>query len=101
MPETYSNKDFYLSAFLIASDFPLAGHYREGPITIFLFNCSDELKEAIKNYYDRKTMVEPIKYGQSFRMLKSVLHNSPESNSYKGKVTNVKQKEGKPTANNI
>ena len=94
MQNLYENKDFYLSAFLMASGLELVEHRRVGPITIFGFKQNDKLMNLVDQYYAVKGSVTPMIYGTYIRNLKSILHNAlSESNS---EVNYVKQnKKGK------
>ena len=94
MQNLYQNKDFYLSAFLMASGLNLVDHRRVGPITIFGFEKNKKLLSLVDQYYAMKGSVTPMKYGTYIRNLKSILHNAlSESNS---EVNYVKQnKKGK------
>ena len=94
MQNLYENKDFYLSAFLMASGLDLVEHRRVGPITIFGFKQNEKLMNLVDQYYAVKGSVTPMIYGTYIRNLKSILHNSlSESNS---EVNYVKQnKKGK------
>ena len=94
MQNLYENKDFYLSAFLMASGLDLVDHHRVGAITIFGFEKNKKLMNLVDQYYAMKGSVTPMKYGTYIRNLKSILHNAlSESNS---EVNYVKQnKKGK------
>lgn len=81
MQNIFSTKDFYCSAFIICSGHRLIGQTRVGPITIFEFNKTDELKKLVDAYYSQTARVSPMSFGSSIRNLKSLLHNSSESNT--------------------
>lgn len=81
MEKIYPLKDFYCSAFLIASGIKLKNHYRTGSITIFEFEYTERVQSLVNAYYATNALVEPMKFGASIRNLKSILHNSSESNS--------------------
>lgn len=97
MQETYANKDFYLSAFLIASGYPLCNHERKGGITTFYFKVDEKLQELIKEYYSMKSIIEPISYGNALKNLKSVIH-STDTNANSENKRNVPQFKEKRTA---
>lgn len=85
---TYTNADFYLTAFLITKGCPLKGHSQsDQQKTIFEFEDNSELRKLVEKYYSMTASVEPMAYGASIRSLKSVIH-STYSNS-KG-INNVK-----------
>ena len=47
MKKMYENKDFYLSAFLMASGIDLISHRRQGSITVFGFQNNKQLKQLV------------------------------------------------------
>ena len=77
----YQNKDFYLSAFLMASGLDLVDHRRVGPITIFGFEKTNTLKNLVDQYYSMSGSVKPMKYGSYIRNLKNILHSNVASES--------------------
>lgn len=82
MKKMYENKDFYLSAFLLASGIALQSHHREDSITVFKFNKNNTTKKLVDEYYTMSGSVKPMQYGTSIRNLKNILH-SVASESYK------------------
>ena len=82
MQNIYENKDFYLSAFLIASGIKLLTHRRDGSITVFGFEKNNKVQILVDQYYTMSGSVKPMKYGASIRSLKNILH-SVASESYK------------------
>lgn len=75
MNKSYSNKDFYLSAYLISKGCPLIGHSRENQTTtVFEFSDTVELRNLIERYYSMTGVVEPMSYGAAIRSLKSIIH---------------------------
>ena len=55
--------DFYLSAFLVASNIPLSSHERWNGRTTFKFAETDELSQLIDEYFADHVKVSPIRYG--------------------------------------
>ena len=83
----YENKDFYLSAFLMASGIDLHSHQRQGPISVFRFIKNNELINLVDQYYTDGGWVKPMRYSTYIRTLKSILHNAlSESKSEKNYV---------------
>jgi Domain of unknown function (DUF5659) len=80
MNKTYSTKDFYLSAFLITEGCDLLSHERTEGITTFQFRESGNLLNHVQAYYGLRALVNPVSYGNSLRVLKSIIHQ--ESNSH-------------------
>ncbi len=92
MQNLYENKDFYLSAFLMASGLDLVEHRRKGAITVFGFENNNKLKQLVDQYYAMRGSVKPMQYGTYIRNLKSILHNAfSESNSEVNYVKQIKQ----------
>ncbi|MGE5621185.1 MAG: DUF5659 domain-containing protein [archaeon] len=76
MKNIYLSRDFYLSAFLIASGFRMVSHSRTKGVTTFVFEDSDSLQTIVNQYFSMKALIDPILYGNSLRSLKSVIHSS-------------------------
>ncbi|MBS4027635.1 MAG: hypothetical protein KGZ58_03265 [Ignavibacteriales bacterium] len=51
MNNTYTNRDFYLSAYLIASGLEMKSHTSSNGVTTFIFEDSDTVQEFVSNYY--------------------------------------------------
>lgn len=73
--QIFENRDFYLSAFLIASGIDLISHRRQGSITVFGFEKNKQVKQLIDQYYNYSGEVIPMHYGSSIRNLKNILHS--------------------------
>ena len=80
MQKTYSNRDFYLSAYLIAEGYKLTSHIRNEGITTFHFTADENIEEIIDSYYSMQALVSPLAYSSAIRSLKTVIHSS-NSNS--------------------
>jgi hypothetical protein len=74
MNKIYANRDFYLSAFIIARGCPLTGHSRVNQTTLFEFEETAELRKLVEQYYSMTALIEPMAYGAAIRSLKSVIH---------------------------
>jgi len=81
MQMTYANKDFYLSAYLVADGFELADYFRENGFTTFIFNESVELSEAVRKYHSLSSSIEPQRYGNAIKSLKTLIKSEQISNS--------------------
>jgi len=92
MKNTYSNINFYLSAYLIAEGFELLNYSRDQGYTTFIFEESDALLEAIRTYYSLSAKTEPNKYGNAIKTLKTLIHNEQISNSKSNNYYANKQK---------
>lgn len=89
MQNTFDNRDFYLSAYLMAVGYKLISHRKAHNITTFIFDDSEELQNEVSQYFSMVASVEPMKYGLAQRALKSIIH-STNTNS-KGNYNNVQQ----------
>ncbi len=74
--DTYTNRDFYLSSYLIAAGIQLKSYHRTNGITTFEFDNSEKLHNLIQNYYSMTASVEPMAYGAAIKNLKSVIHST-------------------------
>ena len=80
----YSNQDFYLSAYLLTTGYKLIEHTRSQGLTTFTFESNDDIDNAVAEYYSMNAKVEPMKYGNSIRYLKSIIHSYSTSTSNRG-----------------
>jgi len=72
----YQTKDFYLSAYLLSTGFPLIAAVKTAGLTLFEFNESNKLNIAVTDFYAFKSTVEPITFGNSIRTLKTIIHSN-------------------------
>jgi len=82
--QTYSNEDFYLSAYLLTTGYKLIEHTRKQGLTTFVFESTNDIHDAVAEYYTMNATVEPMKYGNSIRALKSIIHSYTSSTSNRG-----------------
>jgi hypothetical protein len=82
--QTYSNADFYLSAYLLTKNYKLIEHTRTQGLTTFVFESTNDINDAVAEYYSMNAKVEPMKYGNSIRTLKSIIHSYSTSTSNRG-----------------
>jgi len=80
----YSNQDFYLSAYLLTTGYKLIEHTRSQGLTTFTFESTNDIHDAVAEYYSMNAKVEPMKYGNSIRTLKSIIHSYSTSTSNRG-----------------
>lgn len=96
MQTSYSNEDFYLSAYLLTTGHRLIEHTRKQGKTTFVFESTNDIQNAVTEYYSMKATVEPMKYGNSIRALKSIIHSYSTSTSDRGnKYEQQLHKEGR------
>ncbi len=82
--DTYTNRDFYLSSYLIATGIQLKSYHRTNGITTFEFDNSDKLHDLVQEYYSMNASVNAMAYGSAIKNLKSVIH----SNAYTKPIHN-------------
>jgi hypothetical protein len=81
---TYSNADFYFSAYLLTTGHKLIEHTRSQGLTTFTFESTNDIHDAVADYYSMNAAVEPITFGNSIRSLKSIIHSYSTSTSNRG-----------------
>jgi hypothetical protein len=78
---TYSNRDFYMSSYLIAAGMQLKSYHKTNGITTFEFGNSEKLQELVNNYYSMNASVNAMQYGSAIKNLKSVIHSNANTKS--------------------
>lgn len=81
------NQDFYGSAYLIASGFPLKSHIRNRGITTFNFEKSDKILDALEAYYSMQSTINTTQFVSAIKILKTIIHtnSNTQSNNNNGK----------------
>jgi len=79
--EVIQNQDFYASAYLIASGYPLKSHTKMNGVTIFEFKASSSIKETLDEYYSLGGSINPALYVSAIKNLKNIIHNNSNYNS--------------------
>lgn len=78
--------DFYSSAYLIAVGYELKEIYKVGSQTTFVFEGSEEAREALGGYYAMSATVNASSYAQEIKKLKTIIHQNsnikPNTNAY-------------------
>ena len=82
--DTYSNRDFYCSSYLIAAGMQLKSFHKINGITTFEFDNSEKLQDLVQDYYSMNAYVNAMAYGSAIKNLKSVIH----SNTYTKSIYN-------------
>jgi hypothetical protein len=78
---TYTSRDFYLSAYLIATGNELAQYRKDaGNLTTFIFHNSHELQQSVRKFYALEAVIDPVVYGDALRSLKSIIHANTKPN---------------------
>lgn len=77
--DKYSSQDFYLTAFLVASGHPVLSYDRQRGVTLFQFERTSELSTLVREYYADHATVSPIRYGNSLKNLKSIIHSNSDA----------------------
>ena len=79
---TYTSRDFYLAAYLVAEGNELHTYKKDaGNMTTFIFNNSQELQQQVMKFYGLEASINPIVYGNALRSLKSIIHEKQISNT--------------------
>ncbi len=74
---TYTSRDFYLSAYIIATGNELLQYTKDaGGLTTFIFTNSQDLQQEVKKFYALEALVNPVVYGNAIRTLKSIIHEN-------------------------
>ena len=68
----FLTKDLYLSSYLSSSGCPLESHQRIDGITMFSFLRTRELDTLVESYFSLKASVNPIKYDEAMRTLRTL-----------------------------
>jgi hypothetical protein len=92
MQKIYSNKDFYLSAYLIAEGYELLEYYRKNGFTTFVFLDTNELQEAIRKFHSLSALTEPVRFGNAIKSLKTLIHSDQISTSNSNNFNEHEQK---------
>jgi len=71
--QQYVTNDYYLSAYLVTMGFGFHHFERDGGITSFIFEKSDQVDDLVKLYYGFQAKVNPISYGNAMRSLKTII----------------------------
>lgn len=75
------NQDFYASAYLIASGFPLKSHNRTLGRTTFNFEQSDKILDAMEAYYSMQSSIGTTAFVSAIKNLKAILHANTHKNT--------------------
>jgi isopropylmalate/homocitrate/citramalate synthase len=78
---TYTNRDFYLSSYLIAAGMQLKSFRKTDGITTFEFDNTEELQALINKYYNMSATINVIAYGAAIKNHKSVIHSDAYTKS--------------------
>ena len=79
---TYTNRDFYLSSYLIAVGKQLKSYHKTNGITTFEFDNSEKLQDLVQEYYSMNAFVNAMQYGSAIKNLKSVIHSNTYTKSH-------------------
>ena len=79
--DKYTNRDFYLSSFIIAAGIPLKSYHKTNGITTFEFDNSEKLQNLVQEYYSMNAFVNAMQYGSAIKNLKSIIHSNTYTKS--------------------
>jgi hypothetical protein len=75
MTNTYENRDFYLSSYLICEGFEMLRHQKDSRgFTTFIFEDSLLLQEYVRKYYSLKARTNPVSFSHAIKSLKTIIH---------------------------
>lgn len=72
--EILENSDFYCSAFLVASGYPLQSHTSQLGIVTFNFVKTEEVELLLNSYYSLQGSVNPSQFVSAIKSLKSIIY---------------------------
>jgi len=73
----FTTSDLSLATTLMTDGFNLAELNRDDPRRVgFVFEDSNDLKEAIKQYWNNELLVEPQAYFNNMKQLKNRMYNN-------------------------
>ena len=87
---TYSTQDFYLSAFLNAKGHAVIDYERQRNVTYFQFEKTSELLMLVQQYFADSAVVNPVRYGNSIKSLKSLIYSQNNNTNPNDNSTNHK-----------
>ena len=79
--DTYTNREFYMSSYLIAAGMQLKSYHKTNGITTFEFDNSEKLQDLVQDYYSMNAFVNAMQYGSAIKNLKSVIHSNANTKS--------------------
>jgi hypothetical protein len=91
---TYTSRDFYLAAFLVATGNELQRHTKDaGNLTTFIFHNSPMLQQQVRKFYALEATINPVIYGNALRNLKNIIHEkqiTKQENTYVEQLNRTK-----------
>ena len=88
LPQITSFKDLYISSYLKAKGHPLHNadldHHGR---TVFHFNETPELLQALKDFYAGTALVSPSAFIESFKALRSLAYSLSDKKNMNGGIT--------------
>jgi hypothetical protein len=78
----FISKDLYLSSYLSSSGCKLLSHTRVEGITMFSFDRTKELEQLLEKYFSMTPSVNPLKYDQAMRTLRTLAMGPKSRNEY-------------------
>ena len=74
MEAKLTTEDFYLAAYLLCSDIPLLGHYREHNRSTFEFE-GPQINQIVNDFYRDGVKISPRLYSIAIKNLKNLMYN--------------------------
>jgi len=84
----FVSKDLYISSYLYSAGCKLLSHARIEGITMFSFERTKELERLLEAYFSMTPSVNPLKYDQAMRTLRTLAMGPKSSgeNTLHGRV---------------
>lgn len=73
--ELFRSSDIYLIAYLSSKDHEIVSIEKKDKCT-FLFRDSEDIKNDMMDYYNEKGNIQPLKYANNIKKIKSMTFNS-------------------------
>jgi hypothetical protein len=83
----YVTKDFWLAAYLVATNNKIKSYTKTDGVTRFTFSGSEKVDEQVAKYYTQEALVNPMAYSYAQKTLKSIIYDGCKMEN----VTNVEQ----------
>ena len=87
----YVTKDYWLAAFLLATNNKLVKHTKQNGVTMFSFSITEKLNELVNQYFALEAMVNPVAYANAQRTLKSIIYGNENVNGNERRINYVEQ----------
>ncbi|MCB0749636.1 MAG: hypothetical protein KDC90_19420 [Ignavibacteriae bacterium] len=88
MNDEYSTENFYEAAYLVYEKNRLVNAKLIGKNTLFTFDNSEIVKQAVDKFYSMQTAIDALNYGSAIRSVKSMIHALRANTTSKSRINN-------------